>query len=58
MPKKFVSDFNVTENIALNETNSLIRLHTSVTLPQILPGQFVNVEIKLPESFTSSIFCF
>ena len=46
MPKKFVSDFNVTENIALNETNSLIRLHTSVTLPQILPGQFVNVEIK------------
>lgn len=51
MSKKFVSDFYVTENIPLNETNSLIRLHTSVALPQIFPGQFVNVETKTADIF-------
>ncbi len=51
MSKKFVSDFTVTENNPLNDTNSLIRLHSSIPLPQILPGQFVNVEIHHADIF-------
>ena len=46
MGKKSVSDFLVTENIALNRTNFLIRLKGKVELPSINPGQFVNIDIS------------
>ncbi len=46
MRKKFVSDFIVVENTALNSTNFLIKVKSKEPLPRIRPGQFVNVEIK------------
>ncbi len=46
MPKKFVTDFKVVENTALNSTNFLIKVKSELVLPAIKPGQFVNVEIK------------
>lgn len=45
MPKKFVAEFQVVENIALNTTNFLIKVKAPSDLPEIKPGQFVNVEI-------------
>ena len=44
--KKAVQDFLVTENIALNTTNFCIKLQSPTPLPPIIPGQFVNVEVK------------
>jgi dihydroorotate dehydrogenase electron transfer subunit len=52
MNKKEVKNLVVTENLSLNTTNFLITLQSSETLPQIVPGQFVNIEIKN----TSEIF--
>lgn len=52
MSKKEVRNLVVTENISLNATNFLIRLRSSETLPQLVPGQFVNIEVKN----TSEIF--
>ena len=52
MGKKEVKNLVVTENISLNTTNFLIRLQSTEPLPQIVPGQFVNIEIKN----TSEIF--
>jgi dihydroorotate dehydrogenase electron transfer subunit len=52
MSKKEVRNLVVTENIALNTTNFLIRLCSSEPLPPLTPGQFVNIEIK----DTSEIF--
>lgn len=52
MSKKEVKNLEVTENISLNATNFLIRLHSSEPLPQLVPGQFVNIEVKN----TSEIF--
>lgn len=49
MPKKFVQDFQVIENAPLNKTNFLIKVRSEHQLPKILPGQFVNVEIKNSE---------
>ncbi len=46
MPKKFVTDFKVVENTALNSTNYLIKVKSESELPAIKPGQFANVEIK------------
>ena len=46
MSKKEVRNLVVTDNIALNPTNFLIRLRSSEPLPQLMPGQFVNIEIK------------
>lgn len=48
MPKKFVTEFTVVENKALNATNFLIKVKTPSSLPPIKPGQFVNV--KIPNS--------
>lgn len=45
MPNKFVADFIVIENTALNSTNFLIKIKAESNLPKIKPGQFVNVEI-------------
>ncbi len=46
MNKKEVRNLVVIENTALNTTNFLIRLNSSEPLPILLPGQFVNIEIK------------
>ncbi|MCY1722256.1 dihydroorotate dehydrogenase electron transfer subunit [Prolixibacteraceae bacterium Z1-6] len=46
MSKKFVTDFTVVENKKLNSTNFLIKIKSDLILPEIKPGQFVNVEIK------------
>jgi dihydroorotate dehydrogenase electron transfer subunit len=45
MSKKAVADFTVESNTRLNDTNFLIRLIASETLPVIYPGQFVNIDI-------------
>jgi len=52
MNKKEVRDLVVTENIALNATNFLIKLSSTESLPKLTPGQFINIEIKN----TSEIF--
>ncbi len=46
MVKKFVQDLRVIENTPLNLTNFLITLQSDISLPEMLPGQFANVEIK------------
>ena len=46
MNRKEVRNLVVTENIALNTTNFLIKLSSSARLPVLKPGQFVNIEIK------------
>lgn len=46
MQKKFVADYKVVENTALNSTNFLIKVKSESVLPEIKPGQFVNVDIK------------
>ncbi len=46
MPKKFAHDFQVISNTSLNSTNFLIKIQAETKLPEITPGQFVNVEIK------------
>ncbi len=46
MNNKFVQDFEVVENVALNSSNFLIRIKSINNLPKVLPGQFVNVDIK------------
>lgn len=45
MSKKFVQNFLVVENTALNSTNFLIKIQSDKKLPKMLPGQFVNVEV-------------
>lgn len=45
MSKKAVADFTVESNTRLNDTNFIIRLIASETLPVIYPGQFVNIDI-------------
>ena len=45
MHKKAVTDFLVIENTPLNSTNFLIKLKTTTPLPELFPGQFVNIEI-------------
>ncbi len=46
MRKKAVADFFVVENTPLNSTNFLIKLKAKSQLPEVWPGQFVNIEIK------------
>lgn len=41
-----MNDFVVTEKVALNKTNFLIKVQSTSELPIIRPGQFVNVDIK------------
>ncbi len=44
--KKLVNEFQVLKNTALNDTNFCIQLKSPVSLPEIFPGQFVNIEIE------------
>ncbi len=45
MPTKFVLDFKVVKNKVLNASTSLIKIQSASVLPEIKPGQFVNIEI-------------
>lgn len=45
MSKKEVKDFLITENRFLNQSNILIKLKSDEDLPELYPGQFVNIEI-------------
>lgn len=50
--KKTVTDFLLIENKQLNKDNFLLVLQSPVTVSDIFPGQFINVEIKgSPEIF-------
>ena len=46
MGKKFVDNFRVIEVKALNSSNYFIEIKSEKDLPEIRPGQFVNVEVK------------
>jgi dihydroorotate dehydrogenase electron transfer subunit len=46
MNKKSVADFVVVENTPLNSTNFLIKLKAPSVLPEVSPGQFVNIDIN------------
>lgn len=46
MSKKSVADFVVVENTPLNSTNFLIKLKAPSVLPEVRPGQFVNIDIN------------
>lgn len=46
MHRKKVANFRVIKNTPLNPTNFLIVLQSDETLPEIKPGQFVNIDIK------------
>ncbi len=43
--QKVVLDFTVVSNLALNESNHLLRMRAEEPLLAVAPGQFVNVEI-------------
>jgi dihydroorotate dehydrogenase electron transfer subunit len=45
MGNKSVGDFIVAENIRLNDTNFLLKLQSKDPIPEIRPGQFVNIDI-------------
>ena len=51
MKKKEVRNFLITDNFALNDSNYLLKLKTEITLPEIKPGQFVNIEIDDKDIF-------
>jgi dihydroorotate dehydrogenase electron transfer subunit len=44
--KKFVQDFTVLENIFLNPRHFILELSSPDPLPEILPGQFVNILVE------------
>ncbi|MDD4109087.1 MAG: dihydroorotate dehydrogenase electron transfer subunit [Prolixibacteraceae bacterium] len=46
MAKKYVDDFTVIEKRSLNSTNYLIKLLSPGMLPEIKPGQFVNISVN------------
>lgn len=48
--KKYISDWIITENTLLNPNHCLIKLKREGTLPQILPGQFVQIKIENEEN--------
>lgn len=45
MSRKDVEDFQIVENKQLNQTNHFIKLKCNSVLPEMNPGQFVNIEI-------------
>jgi len=44
--KKFIRDLTVRKNERLNSSNVLLKLTSSERLPEILPGQFVQVKVE------------
>lgn len=45
MMKKYLLDFLVSENLKLNDKSFLLRLAYECILPEILPGQFVEIRV-------------
>ena len=45
MSKKEVRNFLVIENRSLNHSNFLIKLKSDEKIPELFPGQFVNIDI-------------
>jgi dihydroorotate dehydrogenase electron transfer subunit len=48
--KKYIADWTVKENILLNTNCCLLRLTLGAPLPEMLPGQFVQVKINHSEN--------
>lgn len=48
--KKYISDFSVLENIKLNSKHNLLELQSIEPLPEIIPGQFVEVKVDGSET--------
>lgn len=48
--KKYIAEFTVVENSKLNPKHNLIELECSIELPDIIPGQFVEVKIDGSET--------
>ena len=46
MTHKFMLDLVVYENIALNNQYFLLKLRSEETLPNMIPGQFVEVRVN------------
>lgn len=46
MSRKFVKNLKVISNTPLNSTNFLIKLQAEDELPEIKPGQFINIKIE------------
>jgi dihydroorotate dehydrogenase electron transfer subunit len=43
---KYIQDFTVTENINLNGEHFILNVHAPEALPEILPGQFMEILVK------------
>lgn len=48
--KKYISDLRVTGNVKLNSKHHLLELKSDTPLPEIVPGQFVEVKVDGSES--------
>lgn len=48
--KKYISDFRVIDNIQLNSKHHLLELKSDTPLPEIVPGQFVEVKVDGSET--------
>ncbi|HNQ59674.1 MAG TPA: dihydroorotate dehydrogenase electron transfer subunit [Bacteroidales bacterium] len=46
MPGKFIHDFIVLRNISLNASHFILELLCPIQLPEIFPGQFVEVKVE------------
>ena len=46
--KKIIQDFEVAENISLNDTHFILKLNSPTKLPELLPGQFA--QVLVPDS--------
>lgn len=44
--KKYISDWTVVDNIPLNSNYCLLKLNLGETIPEILPGQFVQIKVE------------
>jgi len=49
--KKYILDMKVTENLRLHQNYCLLKLSAEETLPNMLPGQFVEVRVDNPTTF-------
>jgi dihydroorotate dehydrogenase electron transfer subunit len=48
--KKYITDFTVNSNIVLNSKHHVLELKSATPLPEMVPGQFVEVKVDGSES--------
>ncbi|HLO91511.1 MAG TPA: dihydroorotate dehydrogenase electron transfer subunit [Lentimicrobium sp.] len=48
--KKYISDFSVVSNVKLNSKHNILELKSLMPLPEIAPGQFVEVKVEGSET--------